>query len=358
MKSLGEQLRNSADEAIAATVERQYNRHPDLLERFGERGRKACRDDVRYHIDYLCAAVDSGRQQPFADYVGWLAELLEKRGVEVRHLAHSLDDLAEFYRGKFADADLSRILAVLAAGREVLAATATLTEKLPAEYRHLPPALPQKDAYLGLLMASQRVAAHQLISGCMRNGASLATVNVRIIQAAMYDVGRMWQTNRISVAQEHLATAISQYVMANAFALAEFAAPLARTAVFANVEDNHHALGLRMISDAFETAGWTAQFLGANVPEQSLVGQVDSLRPDLLGLSVSMPQQLETTRRIIGRLRAEMGQACPAILLGGRAINALDDVWRDLGADLWVADAEQAEQEARRFGAAPEGGRG
>lgn len=357
-ESLGEQLRNSADEAIAATVERQYNRHPDLLERFGERGRKACRADIQFHIDYLCAAVDSGRQQPFVDYVGWLAELLEKRGVEARHLAHSLDDLAGFYRGKFADVDLSRILAVLTAGREALAATATLPARLPSEYRHLPPALTQKDAYLNLLMTSQRVAAHQLVGGCMTAGASLATVNVRIIQAAMYDVGLMWQSNRISVAQEHLATAISQYVMANAFSLAEFAEPLGRTAVFANVESNHHALGLRMISDAFETAGWAAQFLGANVPEQSLIGQVDSLRPDLLGLSVSMPQQLAATRQLIGRLHAEMGQACPTILLGGRAINALDDVWRDLGADLWVADAEQAEQEARRFGAAPDGGRG
>ena len=58
----------------------------------------------------------------------------------------------------------------------------------------------------------------------------------------------------------------------------------------------------------------------------------------------------------IGSLRAEMGQACPAILLGGRAINALDDIWRDLGADLWVADAEQAEQQAKRFGVGADDG--
>lgn len=355
-QALGDQLRNSADEAIAATVERQYRRHPELLERFGERGREACRTDIRHHIDYLRAAVDSGRAQPFADYLRWVAEVLKSRGVEARHLNNSLDDLAGFYRERLSGEDQARILAVLDAGRAALASAATLPAALAVEYHHLPPALPQKDAYLDLLMASQRVAAHQLVSECMTAGASLATVNVRIIQAAMYDVGRLWQANRISVAQEHLATAISQYVMANAFSLAEFDAPLARTAVFANVESNHHALGLRMVSDAFETAGWTAHFLGADVPRQSLIAQVDALRPDLLGLSVSMPQQLAATREFIGSLRAEMGQACPVILLGGRTINALDDVWRDLGADLWVADAEQAEQQAKSFGGGADDG--
>ncbi len=205
-------------------------------------------------------------------------------------------------------------------------------------------------------MANQCVPAYELVRERMAAGASLANVNVHIIQASMYEVGHLWAANRISVAREHLATAISQYVMSNAFSLAEFAPPMARTAIFANVEGNHHALGLRMISDAFETAGWTSHFLGADVPERSLVEQVDTLRPDLLGLSVALPQQLVTARRIIGGLRAEMGQSCPVILLGGRAINALDDVWRDLGADLWVADAEQAEQEAKHFGAGPQAG--
>jgi len=350
--SLGEKLLAGADDAITATVERQYRLHPDLLQRFGERGLNACRADIRHHIDYLRAAVDSGRTQPFAEYVRWVAEVLASRGVEQLHLVNSLDDLAVFYGEQLHGEDRARVLDVLAAGRQALLEPAAL----PAEFRHLPSPLAQKDAYLDLLMGSQRVAAQRLVSESMTAGASLAAVNVRIIQAAMYDVGRLWQANRISVAQEHLATAISQYVMANAFSRAEFAAPLARTALFANVEGNHHALGLRMVSDAFETAGWTAHFLGADVPEQSLLGQVDALRPDLLGLSVSMPQQLETARRHIGRLRAELGQACPAILLGGRTINALDDVWHDLGADLWASDAEQAERQAKSFGAGADGG--
>ena len=350
--ALSEQLRNSADAAIAATVEKQCRRHPEALRPSGAGGLELSRADIRQHIDNLCAALDSGRNQPFADYLCWLAETLNARGVEVLHLNNSLDDLSEFYCERLRGTEQTRILELLAAGRKALAQPAALL----AELRHLPLALPQKHAYLDLLMANQCVAAYQLVHECMTAGASLATVNVRIIQAAMYDVGRLWQANRISVAREHLATAISQYVMSNAFSRADFAPPMARTAIFANVESNHHALGLRMISDAFETAGWTAHFLGADMPEPALVEQIDTLRPDLLGLSVSMPQQLETARRIIGGLRAEMGQACPVIMLGGRAINAHDDVWRDLGADLWVADAEQAEQEAKRFGAGQPGG--
>ena len=67
--SLGEQLRASAGDAIDMTIERQCRLHPELRQRFGERGLKHWREDIGHHIAYLRAAIDSGRNQPFADYL-------------------------------------------------------------------------------------------------------------------------------------------------------------------------------------------------------------------------------------------------------------------------------------------------
>lgn len=55
-----------------------------------------------------------------------------------------------------------------------------------------------------------------------------------------HEVGNLWQRNRITVVQEHLASAISQNVLVGAYLKASFLAPIGQSAVFACVEGNHH----------------------------------------------------------------------------------------------------------------------
>lgn len=50
-------------------------------------------------------------------------------------------------------------------------------------------------------------------------------------------------------------------------------------------------------------------------------------------------------RELLGRLRAELGGRRPAVLVGGLALNQLDGLWRELGADPWGADAKAALRE-------------
>jgi methanogenic corrinoid protein MtbC1 len=158
----------------------------------------------------------------------------------------------------------------------------------------------------------------------------------------MYEIGRLWQENRITVAQEHLATAVSQSVLARAYLQAAFAAPVGRKAVFAAVAGNHHILGLRMLSDAFETIGWDVLYLGADVPTADLIRQVDASSPDLLVLTLSLPTHLSVARATLEHLHAELGSRCPAVWVGGLATLIGERMWRSLKADGWAADALHA----------------
>lgn len=179
----------------------------------------------------------------------------------------------------------------------------------------------------------------QLVSSAMQNGNSLPQVSVQLIQPALYEIGNLWQKNRISVSQEHIATAISQNALAGAYMQANFAPPIGKTAMFACVEDNHHSLGLRMLSDAFETTGWEVFYLGANLPTIDLVREVDAKRPELLALSVSLPSHINTARLTIESLRTEMGSGCPEIWVGGLTTLSNQQIWRVTKADGWAADA-------------------
>ncbi len=165
-------------------------------------------------------------------------------------------------------------------------------------------------------------------------------MEVEIIQPAMVEIGRLWQQNKLTVAQEHLATAISQNVLARAYSKAEFADPIDRKALCACIEGNHHALGLRMISDAYEISGWDVCFLGSNTPSNSIISQVDIEKPDVLALSVSMPHQFITLGNLLAQLRSEMGTQLPAIVLGGLAINNYQQLVLNLKTDSCYENAK------------------
>lgn len=176
----------------------------------------------------------------------------------------------------------------------------------------------------------------------MQNGNSLTEVSVRLVQPALYQIGNLWQKNEINVAREHMATEICRNVLASAYLQATFAPPIGKTAMFACIEGNHHALGLRMLADAFETKGWQVFYLGANLPCRDLMREVDAKRPQLLALSASMPQHIATASTTIESLRAEMGSACPEIWMGGLATLLEQSIWKITKADSWAADALHA----------------
>jgi len=324
------------DEAVAAVVRALYARHPELTERFGERGARACREDIAHHLDYLEGALAVNDAALFSAYAVWLFSVLDSRGVPTRHLAESFELLEGFFTKHLPALDAARVAGMLAAAKIAMDAPPfpCMSERVPA--------LPDAERYREAALGGDQRSALKLVSGAMQEGITLTEASVRLIQPAMYQIGRLWQENRVSVAQEHLATAVSQSILARAYMEADFAPVVGRKAMFAAVAGNQHSLGLRMLSDAFETQGWDAFYLGADVPTSALIRQVDATRPDLLALSLSLPGHLLVARESLERLRSELGSRCPAIWIGGLSTLSSDRVWRSLKADGWAADALHA----------------
>ena len=150
-----------------------------------------------------------------------------------------------------------------------------------------------------------------------------------------------WAERRITVAQEHLATANATMLLGRVFMDANAATPNGRKAVFACVSGNHHALGVRILSDAFALAGWEVRSLGANVPTDDLIDFVRAEAPDLVGLSVSNAEQADAARAAIAAVRRSGDKACP-IVVGGFPFVSGALTAADVGADAAHADARSA----------------
>lgn len=60
-----------------------------------------------------------------------------------------------------------------------------------------------------------------------------------------------------------------------------------------------------MVADLFENDGWDGIFLGAAVPEDAMLEAIRSDKPDLVALSVTMPQHLLTCAELVEAIRRE-----------------------------------------------------
>lgn len=198
------------------------------------------------------------------------------------------------------------------------------------------------DVLVEYLIGGQVTEVQALVEAWIERGTSYEDIAVRGIQPAMYRIGDLWAEGRVSITQERLATAISHRLLVRAFDAATFAPRRHEKAVFACVDGNLHSLGLRIVSDTFAIAGWDAEFLGADVPTRDLVLHVELTQPRFLGLSVSLPEHVETANAVVRLIHAHLGPDAPRIVIGGTVVRDVLESRGCLAAQAWPGDASEA----------------
>jgi MerR family transcriptional regulator, light-induced transcriptional regulator len=325
-------------DAVNAVTERVYAARGSAYVQSGSRGRDLCRGDLAFHLEFLRPVLEFGLLQPLVDYLCWLGSVLAARAIPVEHLAVSLDLLGEFFAERMDATDAVAVIAALQAARDgfLNAGNAPLAPAMR------PDRWPEAEPFAAALLAGHSREALAVMGRCIDDGRSLVDVELHVIQPSLYDIGEGWQANQVTVAKEHMATAIALSVMTIGLLRSPPSATLGKRALLACVEGNAHCVGLRMVADAFQLAGWDVQYLGANVPGSAIVRQAEEWRPDLVGLSVSFVQQLRVVKEVIAQLRERLGEARPAVIIGGIAINRFNRLADMVGADASGVDAQSA----------------
>ncbi|MDF1528542.1 MAG: cobalamin-dependent protein [Sedimenticola sp.] len=314
---------------------------PEPFQRGGAAFEQKCREDIAYHLDYLNMAADADAPEIFAEYSRWLRDVLNSRNVPARCVAFSYELLQTHFTNHHPEESVL-LGKILEAGIQAIN-----HDKLPQLAQPLPANALEAENFSLLISQGAREQSRNLYFDKLKQSPSLAQANLDLLQPSLYEVGRRWQINQISVAQEHMATAICQSLMAQGFGKVPFAASNGKRAVFAAVEGAQHALGIQMIADGFEEAGWACDFIGANTPLADLLVYLDQEKPDLLGLSATLPVDIAQAKQMTTQIRAELGNCCPVIMVGGLATNYLPRSWELTGADIWAINAVEAIKESK-----------
>lgn len=206
--------------------------------------------------------------------------------------------------------------------------------------------------YLEALRLGSGRAADQVVQQALDSGADAGDVYLDIFQPTAYEIGRLWQLNRFTVAQEHLATAIIERQMGELHPLFRPRHRRPQVLVIGCVPDEQHRVGARMVADFFEADGWTTYYLGAATPIDSFVAMAREMQADLIGLSVQMIYHLPHITAFAAALGCYGLDGIP-IMVGGMPFRQQPDLVHTLNVQFSSTNAREAVQQANQCIAVP-----
>ena len=205
------------------------------------------------------------------------------------------------------------------------------------------------EEYVQLLLDGDEQGCLRIASAHTSTLEGLHDVYVNLVAPSQYRVGYLWESGKISVASEHLATAINSFEVSSAYAPLAIFSPGGPKGVVSCTPDETHELGPRMLSDLLECDGWDIDFFGATMPRRELVGVVESSQPRFVGLSAALVSHLGSVKTTVDMLHAELGGGCPPIIVGGNAFRTEPGLVEMVGADLFIPDASLAVDALKQF---------
>ncbi|GAA2765727.1 cobalamin B12-binding domain-containing protein [Streptomyces paradoxus] len=195
---------------------------------------------------------------------------------------------------------------------------------------------PWADKLWAAVRAGDEYAAVDVVTDALAAGLEPEAVLLDVIGAVQHKVGIEWAANRMSVADEHAATAINDRVIA-VLPTRRPVSGRGRITV-ACVDQEWHALPARLVSETLRLRGWQVDYLGAQVPTAHLISHVHRTGPDAVCLSSSLPTRLPLAHSAITAVQA----AGTPVMAGGLAFGTDGRYARLLGADAWAPDARAA----------------
>jgi methanogenic corrinoid protein MtbC1 len=310
-------------------------------------------DSVAGLIDTLCVAVAARAPALFVDHLTGAKVELVARGGDARELSLQLHTLREVLRVELTPEQYRAVGPVIDAATE---AYPELPVDLPSLLKPANPHAQLARSYLEDLFAGDWRRACRRVLDAADTGVPLPVLYIDVVQEAQREVGRLWATNRVSVAEEHYCTAVTRQTLALLQSRMFASSRVGRVLVATAVAGDRHELGACMVADFFAMSGWDTFFLGADTPVNGLLETIARRRADAVALSASMAVHVPTVASFVRAIRGRKETARAAVLVGGRPFEVAPSAVAFVGADGTAPSGAEAVGLADRILASPNRG--
>ena len=331
-----------------------FTRDPKLEIEYDDRRKKLMYEDILYNISFLMTAVHFSDEKIFTSYARWLNELLcnlmpdlDRDRIMTQMIDHyqilavSLNeltnDLLSLHEKETAGIFLETAIII---AREVVTDVPLSDQFLEGQYSGY------RTAYLNALLRSDTREAYAVIDHAREQGVTILGIYEGILRAVMHEVGRLWHLSKLTVDKEHYCSSVTQTVMSRFYDELFLQPRNHRSLICCAVGSELHEIGGRMLSDLFEYDGWDTFYLGAAIPEKALLHAISEHKPDLIALSVTMPQHLQECESMVRAVKKQYPEIQVAV--GGRAFILTTRIWEKWPVDFYAETAAELIEWSRR----------
>ena len=328
---------------VEASFARESQDKGDYFRSLSERVKKIIYRDTRYNIDYLYTAYVLGDEKIMNTYAVWLYELMAgifkdrfTKEQTKEYVIFHLDEIRKTIPDVCSPEKHQKLQELIENAEQCIQdynPDERMREKENSSYEK------EIEEYMSCLLKKDTRHAIGLIRKFVDQGIPLDDIYVDILSESMKRVGDLWHTAEITVDTEHYCTSVTQMAMAQMYDILFDTEKKDKKILCVCPGMELHEMGARIIADVFENHGWDSIFLGAAVPVEYIMESVRENRPDLVTLSVSMPQHLMDCEKAVNEIKNEFPEIKVAV--GGKAFESTNDIWKKWPVDIYSKDARE-----------------
>ncbi len=323
-------------------VNMQYEIHP-AFKTYGMNGYAKSIQDAQYNLQFLLTAYQYNNLEILIHYLEWTDRLFKNINLPENTLLQHLELLTVVLQNWLKPLEVKESLK-----HQLINLLSEATEKLKAKQRlvslvgthEISLENPYYQRYEETIFKGDRGALKSLFAEMVEANLGLEFIYGEIMEVFQKRLGLLWHEQKITVAKEHFATAMSQYAMTLLYDQIFSTPRKGKRMLAACVSGELHEFGIRLIADYFEYKGWDTVYYGANNSQSALVQATLEQSPDIIFLSCTMTYHLDHLETLIGEIK-KVGVTAP-ICVGGYPFDVSPVLSKQIGADYYTANFREA----------------
>ena len=197
------------------------------------------------------------------------------------------------------------------------------------------------DKLIDAMMKVDRTGAAKVIDQALAEGMSPDGIINDVLEPALLHVGQLWGNQSVSLAQAFVGGKIAEDVLRRCLPPPGTLSAMPRkgTVVIANIEEDYHSLGRRMVVSFLQSAGWQVYDLGNDVPAEQFVDKAIEVGAFVVGASAMMQTTALNIRKLRNLIDARGLRDRLKLAVGGAVFNWRPDLVAEVGGDGTASNA-------------------
>lgn len=138
----------------------------------------------------------------------------------------------------------------------------------------------------------------------------------KILRPVMVKIGKDWETGKLTIATEHVASNIAQTLVKIIMEQSSGTGNKKKVMICVPVGEEHH-IGCDVLETYLTIKGFKVFNMGTSIPTESIMGFINMKKPDIVLISITIQDNILAGQRLAKKIR---GQSKIPILVGGYAM--------------------------------------